>query len=114
MDLVAGIGDALLDRSFMTRQRGSETGSRYFRARLTGDREERWAVYEMYLVELNERKLLPLSRTENRTTACSAGGNPCGRLAAYPAHRKTFTTYLSPALTLCHLNFRHISLCLLI
>jgi hypothetical protein len=46
VDLVAGIGDALLEYSFMTRQRGSETGSRYFRARLTGDREERWAVYE--------------------------------------------------------------------
>ena len=37
---VAGIGDALLRCSFMTRQRGSETGSRYFRARLTEDREE--------------------------------------------------------------------------
>ena len=52
VDLVAGIGDALLERNFMTRQRGSETGSRYFKARLTGDREERWAVYEMWITSV--------------------------------------------------------------
>lgn len=48
----AGIGDALLECSFMTHHRGSEMGSRYFRARLTGDREERWAVYEMWISSL--------------------------------------------------------------
>jgi hypothetical protein len=41
---LTGIGNALLECSFMTRHRESEMGSRYFRARLTGDREERWAV----------------------------------------------------------------------
>jgi hypothetical protein len=44
---VARIGDALLKCSFMTYNRGSEMGSRYFRAHLTGDRKERWAVFEL-------------------------------------------------------------------
>jgi hypothetical protein len=46
---VAGIGDALLDCSFMTHRRGYDIGSRYFRARLAGDTEEKWAVYEMWI-----------------------------------------------------------------
>jgi len=49
---VAGIGDALLECSFVTHRRGSETGSRYFRAHLAGDREERWVVYEMWIMSL--------------------------------------------------------------
>jgi hypothetical protein len=49
---VARIGNTLLECSFMTHHRGSEMGSRYFRARLTGDREEGWAVYEMWISSL--------------------------------------------------------------
>ncbi|KAF8506627.1 hypothetical protein F5888DRAFT_1603010 [Russula emetica] len=43
------LNDALLECSFMTLHRVSEMGSRYFRAHLTEDREERWAVYEMWI-----------------------------------------------------------------
>ena len=50
VDLAApGMGCTLLECSFITRHRGSEMGSRYFRTRLTGDREERWAVHEMWI-----------------------------------------------------------------
>ena len=46
---LAGIGYALLECGFVTRHRGFEGGARYFRARLTGDREERWAIHEMWI-----------------------------------------------------------------
>lgn len=46
---LAGMGNALLECSFVTRRRGFESGTRYFRARLTGGREERWAIYEMWI-----------------------------------------------------------------
>ena len=49
---VAVAGDALLECSFMTHQRGPEMGSRYFRTRLTGDMEEKWAVFEMWISSL--------------------------------------------------------------
>jgi hypothetical protein len=46
---VAEIVDTLLECGFMTHHRESGMGSRYFRVRLTGDREERWAIYEMWI-----------------------------------------------------------------
>jgi hypothetical protein len=45
---LAGIENALLECSFVT-PRVSEMGTRYFRARLAGDREERWVIYEMWI-----------------------------------------------------------------
>jgi hypothetical protein len=45
----AEISNVLLECSFITRRHESEMGSRHFRARLTEDREERWAVYEMWI-----------------------------------------------------------------
>jgi hypothetical protein len=44
---LAGIGNTLLEYSISSGRRGSELGARYFKARLTGDREERRDVYEM-------------------------------------------------------------------
>lgn len=46
---LAGIKSALLECSFVTPRRGSGMGTRYFRARLAGDREERWVIYEMWI-----------------------------------------------------------------
>ena len=48
VDLV-GIENALLECGFVTHRRGFERGARYFRARLTGDKEERWAIHEMWI-----------------------------------------------------------------
>jgi hypothetical protein len=48
---LTGIGNSttLLECSLSNGRRRSESGAMYFRVRLTGDREERWAVYEMWI-----------------------------------------------------------------
>jgi hypothetical protein len=45
------IGDRkqLLECSVFADHGGTEMGRRYFRTRLPGDREERWAIYEMWI-----------------------------------------------------------------
>lgn len=48
VDLV-GIENALLECRFEIPRCVSEMGIRYFRARLAGDREERWVIYEMWI-----------------------------------------------------------------